>query len=110
MTRDVSCAPILLPCAASIAVVTPWIAQPHLRYDDFGFLTADGRGARHAPMRRVERVDRYCRLAAIDGETARQALPFVHFPLGYPDDNAWDFLRGGPSTAPASVEALQAIR
>ena len=65
-------------------------------------------------LRRVERVDRYCRLAAIDGETARQGLPFVHFPLGYPDDNAWDFLRGSSSPVPASVEAvrrqLQAIR
>jgi hypothetical protein len=57
-----------------------------------------------AVLKRVERTDTYCRALGISGDTARQALGFLAFPLGYADDNAWDFLRGSPDPRPLTVE------
>ena len=60
-------------------------------------------------LQRVERVDAYCRAAHIDGATARQALEFVQFPLGYERENAWEFLRGSRSPKPMPVETARAL-
>jgi len=62
-----------------------------------------------AVLQRVERVDAKCREAGIDGVTARQALGFVQFPLGYSQENAWEFLRGSPSPRPISVDDARAL-
>lgn len=56
-----------------------------------------------AVLQRVERVDERCRQMHIDAPTARAALGFLQFPLGYAGDNAWDLLRGSPSPAPVTV-------
>lgn len=67
-----------------------------------------------ALMERVERVDAACRRFGIGGPTAREALPFVKFPLGYERDNVWEFLRGSPAPIPVTVEdaraRLQAVK
>ena len=55
-------------------------------------------------LRRVERVDQACIAAGIDGETAREALGFLQFPLAFEGSNAWEFLRGSPAPVPTSVE------
>jgi hypothetical protein len=62
-----------------------------------------------AILQRVERVDARCLRARIDGETARQALGFLQFPLGFEGDNAWDFLRCSSSPVPMSVDAARAL-
>jgi hypothetical protein len=62
-----------------------------------------------AILARVERVDAHCRAAGIAGATARQALAFVQFPLGYAGENAWEFLRGSPSPIPMSVDEARAL-
>ncbi len=55
-------------------------------------------------LRRVERIDKTCVAARIDAHTARQALGFLQFPLGFEGDNAWDFLRGSPAPVPTRTE------
>jgi len=55
-------------------------------------------------LRRVERVDRACIAAGIDGETAREALGFLQFPLALEGSTAWEFLRGSPAPVPTRVE------
>ena len=60
-------------------------------------------------LQRVERVDAYCRAARIDGATAREAIGFLQFPLGYDRDNAWEFLRGSRSPVPMSVETAREL-
>ena len=62
-----------------------------------------------AILQRVERVDAVCLRASIDGATARRALGFLQFPLGFDGTNAWDFLRGSPSPAPMSVDDARAL-
>jgi len=62
-----------------------------------------------AVLERIERVDAVCRIERIDGATARAALGFVHFPLGYDRANAWELLRGSPSPVPVSVDAARSL-
>ena len=57
-----------------------------------------------AVLQRVERIDAFCRTAGIDAATARSALGFLPFPLGYDHDNAWEFLRGSPSPVSMTVD------
>lgn len=60
-------------------------------------------------LKRVERVDAQCRVEGISGETAREALGFLQFPLGYGGENAWDFLRGSSTPKPLTVDEAYAI-
>jgi hypothetical protein len=60
-------------------------------------------------MQRVERVDAYCQAAHIDGTTARAALDFLQFPLGYERENAWEFLRGSRAPRPMPVETARKL-
>ena len=62
-----------------------------------------------AVLERVERADARCRAARIDGATAREALGFLQFPLGFDGDNAWELLRGSRSPAPMPVERARAL-
>ncbi|HJR58433.1 MAG TPA: hypothetical protein VJ813_03505 [Vicinamibacterales bacterium] len=62
-----------------------------------------------AVLERIERVDAHCRTAGIDGATARQALGFLQFPLGFDGDNAWEFLRCSPSPRPMPVDEARAL-
>jgi hypothetical protein len=62
-----------------------------------------------AVLKRVERVDKYCRTVGISGATAREALGFLSFPLGYAQDNAWDFLRGSPEPGTVSVQQAREL-
>jgi len=65
--------------------------------------------AQIAVLERVERVDKYCRRLGISGDTARQVLGFLPFPLGYANDNAWDFLRGSPEPGTVTVEQARQL-
>jgi hypothetical protein len=62
-----------------------------------------------AVLKRVERVDNYCRTVGISGATAREALGFLAFPLGYAHDNAWDFLQGSPEPGSVSVQRAREL-
>jgi hypothetical protein len=62
-----------------------------------------------AVLQRVERVDAGCRRTGIDAATARAALGFLQFPLGYERDNAWDFLRGSPTPVSMTVDDARAL-
>jgi hypothetical protein len=62
-----------------------------------------------ALLQRVERVDAQCRASGIDAATAREALGFIPLPLGYAQDNIWDFLRGSATPRPMSVDEARAI-
>jgi hypothetical protein len=62
-----------------------------------------------AILQRVERVDARCRTARVDGATARQALGFLQFPLGFDGDNAWEFLRCSPSPVAMPVDEARAL-
>ena len=55
-------------------------------------------------LRRVERIDEACVAARIGADTAREALGFLQFPLGFEGDNAWEFLRGSREPVPTRVE------
>lgn len=62
-----------------------------------------------AILQRVERVDAVCLTVGIDGSTARQALGFLQFPLGFDGTNAWEFLRGSPSPVAMSVDDARTL-
>lgn len=62
-----------------------------------------------AVLRRVERVDRLARAVGIDAATAREALGFLQFPLGFRGDNAWDFLRGSEQPRPFTVDEARQL-
>jgi hypothetical protein len=62
-----------------------------------------------AVLRQVERVDARCRMAGIDGATARRALGFLQFPFGVDGDNAWEFLRCSPSPVAMTVDEARAL-
>ena len=60
-------------------------------------------------LTRVEQVDAICRSHGISASTAREALGFLQFPLGYEGENAWDFLRGSPQPRPMTIDEARRL-
>jgi hypothetical protein len=62
-----------------------------------------------AVLTRVEQIDANCRANGISDSTARKALGFLQFPLGYEGENAWDFLRGSPQPRQMTVDEARRL-
>lgn len=60
-------------------------------------------------LTRVERIDAICRSHGISASTAREALGFLQFPLGYEGENAWDFLRGSPHPRQMTIDEARRL-
>ncbi len=69
-----------------------------------GFASARTFPEQMAILTRVEQVDAVCRAQGVSAATAREALGFLQFPLGYDGENAWDFLRGSPQPREMTVD------
>lgn len=62
-----------------------------------------------AVLARVEQIDATCRENSISAITAREALGFLQFPLGYAGENSWDFLRGSPQPRQMTVDEARRL-
>lgn len=60
-------------------------------------------------LTRVEQIDAVCRAHGISAVTAREALGFLQFPLGYDGENAWDFLRGSPQPKQMTIDEARRL-
>jgi hypothetical protein len=94
--RQVAC--ILVTIGAALALHLPRSLGSHRYFPE-----------QIAVLTRVEQIDATCRAHGISDITARAALGFLQFPLGYAGENAWDFLRGSPQPRQMTVDQARRL-